>query len=58
MIVHIVSVDSKIFGVYFHKREAVKAKQYLHTVLSTDKEIKRTPYKVQLEFDSFGIKED
>lgn len=55
MIVHIVSVDSKIFGVYFYKKEAVKAKQYLITTLPPNKEIKRESFKVQLEFDSFGV---
>lgn len=58
MIVHIVSVDSKVFGVYFYKKEAVKAKQYLIATLPPDKKVERESFKVQLEFDSFGIKED
>ena len=58
MIVHIVSVDSKIFGVYFYKKEAIKARHYLMTILPPNKEVKREPFKVQLEFDSFGVNEE
>lgn len=58
MIVHIVFVDSKIFGVYFHMKSAIEAKQYLIATLPPDKKIERESFKVQLEFDSFGVKED